>query len=55
MAEEIVGEAGNILTVYDYSDELKEFLANNWDYGTTPESTEAIINTNPTYSNNKYK
>lgn len=53
MAEEITEEAENILTVYEYSDELQEFLTGNWEYGTTlestgseNESTDAIINTN---------
>lgn len=53
MAEEIIENAENILTVYEYSAELQEFLASNWEYGTTLESTgsdsgstEVVINTN---------
>ena len=52
-AEETVAETENILTVHEYSDELQIFLSNNWEYGTTPdstgsenESTDVIINTN---------
>ena len=31
MAEEIVEETENIMTVYDYSDELQKFLSSNWE------------------------
>ncbi len=52
-AEDAIAETENILNVYEYSDELQEFLSSNWEYGTTPESTgsenestEVFINTN---------
>lgn len=53
VAEEAITESENIMTVYEYSDELQEFLSNNWAYGTLPEDTSSdngntdnVMNTN---------